>query len=285
MKNPEVHDYLTRNDGLATRLKKARGTMTMLELAIQAGWKESGKSKVSKIESGKQLPSVEDLEIWAALTGVDERLLGQWKVMLVEAESFRTDYQQRMREGQKAVQQEYTDLAAETTHFRFFESAVVPRYLQVREYTHAVLQEYHDDYGTIDDVDEATDERQASSRYLYDTSKRFDFLIDEHVLRSRRFPPEVMRSQMDRLQSVIGLRHVRLGIYPSLSRPTKKLVRSSFELFDDVGFIETFLSDGPRLLIDDVVQLDKFFNQMWDDAVEGDTARRLILDAISSLPE
>lgn len=285
MKNPEVHDYLTRNDGLATRLKKARGTMTMLDLATRAGWKESGKSKVSKIESGKQLPSVEDLKIWAALTGVDERLLEQWKVMLVEAESFRTDYQQRMREGQKAVQQEYSDLAAETTHFRFFESAVVPRYLQVREYTRAVLQEYHDDYGTIDDVDEATDERQASARYLYDTNKRFDFLIDEHVLRSRRFPPEVMRSQMDRLQSVIGLRHVRLGIYPSLSLPTKKLVRSSFELFDDVGFIETFLSDGPRLLIDDVVQLDKFFNQMWDDAVEGDTARRLILDAISSLPE
>lgn len=284
MKNPEVHDYLTRNDGLATRLKKARGEITMLDFAMQAGWKESGKSKVSKIESGRQLPSTDDLEVWAAITGVDDRLLAQWKVMLVEAESFRTDYQKRMRNGQKAVQQEYSDLAAATTHFRFFEAVVVPRYLQVREYTRAVLQEYHDDYGTTDDVDEATDERQASVRYLYDTTKRFEFLIDEHVLRSKRFSADIMRPQLDRLQSVIGLRHVRLGIYPSLSRPTRKLVRSGFELFDDVGYIETFLSDGPRLLIDDVVKLDKFFHQLWEDAVEGEGARKIIIDAIRALP-
>lgn len=284
MKNPDVNDHLTRNDGLATRLRKARGTLTMAEFAERAGWGPAGKSKVSKIETGKQMPTSDDLVTWASIAGIDERLLEQWKAMLIEAEAFRADFQKRMRQGQRAVQQEYTDLAETTTHFRFFETCVVPRYLQVREYTVEVLREYHEDYGSIDDVEAAADERQASVRHLYDMTKRFDLLLDEPVLRTRRFSVDVMRHQLDRLQSVIGLRNVRLGIYPSLSRPVKRLSRSSFELFDDIGYIETALSDGPRLLIDDVTKLDGILKKLWTDAVEGDDARQLILDAIASLP-
>jgi transcriptional regulator with XRE-family HTH domain len=280
MKNPEVHDYLTRNDGLATRLRRARGAMTASELADRAGW---NKSKVSKIESGKQLPSEEDLATWGSVTGADQRLVEQWRLMLVEAQSFRADFDQRMRNGQAPVQQEYSGLAESTTSFRFFETSVIPRYLQVAEYTRAVLEELFEQNNVPDDVDEATDERQRSSRYLYDSHRRFEFLLDEAVLRRRRFPPGIMRPQLDRLQSVIGLRNVRLGIYPSLSRPTKTLAQNSFELFDDIGYAETFISDGPRLLIDDVLKYDKILVRLWEDAVEGDEARRLINEIVADL--
>ena len=57
--------------------------------------------------------------------------------MLVEAQQFRSDYERRMRNGQSGIQQEYADLGESTTSFRFFENAVVPRYLQVPEYTRA----------------------------------------------------------------------------------------------------------------------------------------------------
>lgn len=281
MRNPQFHDYLTRNDGLATRLRNARGDMLAKDLAAQAKWLAT---KVSKIESGKQLPSVDDLNTWAAITGIKEPLLGQLHAMLVEAQAFHTDYKNRMRNGQKAVQQEYNDLAETTTSFRFFEMAGIPRYLQLPQYTRALLQEMHDQHGSVDDVDEATAARQESVSYLHQLHRRFEFIIEEPVLRRRRLPPSVMRSQLFHLGTAIGLPNVRLGIYPSLSRQVRWTPQNSFELFDDVGYVETFATDGPRLLADEVAKYDVVMARLWEDAVEGDEARQLILDAIADLP-
>lgn len=282
MKNPEVHNYLTRNDGLAVRLKNARGSMLASDLAERAGW---NKSKVSKIEAGKQLPSEEDLDIWAELTGADTHLRDQWKGMLAEAQEFRSDFERRMRTGQKELQRQHGDLAESTTSYRFFENAVIPRYLQVAQYTRAVLREFFERHNIPDDVDEATAERQKSVALLYETHRSFAFLIDEHVLWSRRFPPDVMRPQLDRLVSVLGLRNVRLGIFPTLSRPTNTLSQNSFELFDDIGYAETYISDGYRMLIDEVTQYDRVLDRLWADAAEGDDARQLILNAIARLSD
>lgn len=274
------------NQQLAERLKKARTDkgLTQTELAAHADWGDSGKTKVSKIESGRQLPSEADIDQWATATGLSGRLVKQLKAMLVEAEQLRTSYRKRMVKGQAPVQQEYTDLAETTTSFRFFETFVLPRYIQVPEYALAVLSEFKR-HASINDVEEAVNVRLSSIRFLYDPAKRFEFLINEPVIRSRRFPPEVMRPQLDRLLSVIGLRNVRFGIYPQISAPTRRLPVSSFELFDDIGFIETALGDGPKLLADDVERLDQDLAEFWADAFEGDDARALILDAINALPD
>lgn len=281
MTNPEVPH---RSTELGASLKKARGNLTQSALAELAGWGKSGKTKVSKIESGRQLPDDDDLNAWAEITSAGERLREQWKSLAAQVDKSRANYRKRARNGQRPVQKAYSDLAAETTHFRFFEMTFVPRYLQVPEYTRAVLQEHHDKHGSIDDVEAASQERQGSVRHLYDTSKKFVFLIDEPVLRRTRFPASIMRPQLDRLMSVIGLSNVTLAIYPSLSRPVHSLTESSFELFDDIGYIETALEDAPRLLANDVESLEKLFDRYWQDAVVDDEARRLILDAASHLP-
>jgi transcriptional regulator with XRE-family HTH domain len=280
MRNPQVHDYLTRNDGLATRLRKARGDMPAKDLAAAAGWLPS---KVSKIEAGKQLPSADDLGKWAQHTGVDNALLGQWQAMLVEAQTFRNDFEIRMRDGQKAVQREYNELIAATTTFRFFEMTYVPRFLQIPEYTKVVLTEQHKLHGGIEDVDAAVDERQESVGYLYDSRRSFDFIVDEAVLRRRRVQPDVMRQQLDRLQSAIGLRNVRIGIIP-LDEQIDIFPQNSFELYGDVGYVETFYGDDPKLLIDVVSKYNRVMDLLWESAVEGDKARRLILDAQAHLP-
>lgn len=279
MNNPDIHHYLTSEDGLATRLKNARGAMPAKDLAAQTGWLPS---KVSKIESGKQLPSKEDLDKWAELTGIDDELLGQLQAMLVEAKTLRVDYTQRMRAGQTAVQREYGDLAEVTQSFRFFETSYVPRYLQIRDYTRAVLLE-HKQFSSVDDVEEATTERQKSVGYLT-SDRQFELLINEPVLRYRAFPPEVMRAQLFHLAAAIGLRNVRFGIYPSLSRRVGRTPQNTFELFDDIGYVETWIKDGPKLLIDDVRQYDETLAKLWPDAAEGDEARELIYKAIADLP-
>ncbi len=272
---------------LGESLKKARteAGLTQDQLAEQIGWeKTTGKSKVSKIESGRQVPSDGDINDWAAATAAEDRLREQWKTLASEAEEARRlSYKSRLGGGQAAVQREWTDRAANTTRFRFFETFGIPRYLQVPEYTRAMLEEFGN-YSTVNDLDAAVQARLASGRYLYDTSKSFAFLIDEPVLRRRRFPPAVMRPQLHALQAAIGLSNVRLGIYPSLSRPVSRLTPSHFNLFDDMGFIETALGGATQLLYDSVAELDELFEAYWRDAVEGAEARELILAAIADLP-
>lgn len=270
---------------LGASLRKARNEMTQTELAAAAGWSGSGKTKVSKIESGRQLPSIADIDAWADITAAPERVRAQWKTLAEQAAAERSaGYGKRMSNGQEPVQKEYTDLAAETTRFRFVETYVLPRYLQVPQYTKAILEEYRDKTGVVNDVDKATDERQSSVRFLYDPNKKFTFLIDEPVLRRRRFPPSIMRPQLDRLLSIIGLSNVTLAIYPSLSRPVNTLLESAFEIFDDVAFIETALEDDKRLLADDVIRLEALFDRYWADAAVNEDARPLIQAAIAALP-
>lgn len=281
MTKDEPLEYL-----LGASLRKARteAKLTQANLAQQAGWKEStGKSKVSKTESGEQVPDADDLERWARATGVDARLLDQWKILAAEEDARRNaSYKNRLKGGQAPVQQEWTKRAEESTRFRFFETFVVPRYLQVPEYTRATLEEFKT-FSSVDDLDAAVKVRQASTRLLYDPDKSFQLIIDEPVLRRKRFPRSVMRPQLLFLQSVIG-EEDQLRIYPSLSRRVSKLTPSSFELFDNLGYIETAAGGAKPLLYDTVAQLERTFDELWSEAVGGDAAREIIALALKELP-
>ncbi len=285
MSTEDRNTHLLELGASLAKARKARG-LTGEQLAQAVGWNVStGKSKVSKIEKGTQLPESADLDRWADATEVDPRLRAQWKTIAEQAGQERSaGYHKRMASGQTSVQREYTDRAERTTNFRFFETYVIPRYLQVPQYTRAVLEEYRDKVGVINDVEEATRERQSSVRYLYDDTKTFIFLIDEPVLRRRRFPPSIMRPQLHSLLTAIGLEHVTLAIYPSLSEPVRTLTESSFEIFDDEAFIETALEDDRRLLADDVIRLETAFERYWRDARINEDARPYILAALENLP-
>lgn len=277
MTTPDGPNYAAE---LGASLKKARGELTGTDLSEHAGWGKSGKTKVSKIEGGTQTPSEADLDAWAAITGVSDRVRDQWKLLAVQAATQKAgNYKKRASNGQEIVQREYSDLAAQTNIFRFFEMTFIPRYLQIPEYTRFVLTEHHEKHGAVNDIDAATHARQGSVQYLYDASKTFTFLIDEPVLRKTRVPAAIMRPQLDRLLSAVGLPNVTLAIYPSLSSPVGSFTESSFEIFDDIAYIETAAEDGSRLLADDVERLEGLFRRYWQDAATGDDARQLILNA------
>lgn len=274
-------------DPLGASLRKARqdAGLSGEQLAERMGWNAStGKSKVSKIEGGRQTPSVDEVTAWAGITGISDRLRDQLIGMVTHAEATRSNYRKRAARGQGKVQKEYSDRAAETTRFTFFETFIIPRYLQVPEYTRVVVEEHYDKHGITHDVSVDVQEKQSTVRHLYDPAKTFTFLLDEPILRRRRFPPSIMRPQLDRLMSVIGLDNVTLAIYPSLSRPVNSYTESSFEIFDDEAFIETALNDEKTFLADDVERLEALFQRYWRDAVVGEDARPLILDAINNLP-
>lgn len=280
MQTPPVQELLTRNDGLAVRLKRARGAMLAKELAERADWPQS---KISKIEGGRQLPSHEDLELWAAITGAGEVALDQWRAMLVEARQARKDWAQQVRDGNTGIQNRYNQIITECTDYRFFETTYIPRFFQVPGYTRAVLTESRQRLGGLDDIEQAVLTRQASVAHLYDPSRTFQLMVTEPVLRwrPRALPAAVHRQQLDRLVSVIGLDNVRFGILP-LDAPVTWWPQNAFELYGDVGFVEGWFSEQ-QLLLDEVEKCRAVLDELWPSAVTDDEAAELIMKILAGI--
>lgn len=282
MQNPIVTDWLTQADGLAPRLRdlRTRAGLTGKELSTAAGWDPS---KVSRVETGKIKPTSADLEAWARICDATQQETHDLLDLLSEAEAFHTDFKRRMRRGQAAVQAHYTELVRDARLIRHFETAYIPGPLQITEYARRVFSEMIELHGLdVRDVDAAIAERMQRQQYLYDTTKQFEFLITEPVLRWVVCPPGIMRGQLDRLQIVFGMTNVRFGIIP-LDVPLSTTPQNKFELYDDVAIVETFVGETTH----DAKESEAYaraMDRLWDEAVTGDEARQVILGAAQELP-
>jgi transcriptional regulator with XRE-family HTH domain len=279
----------TPNNPLGDRLKAARGSMLGKDLAATAGW---GAPKVSKIESGRQLPTIEDLTTWAGIVGAGSSVLDQWISMLEQIKADQHRFAIDMAAGQAAIQQQYEALIAKTMLFRFYEKTFVPRFLQTPAYTRTILIWGHKIYKPEIDLESAAAQhdidatlalRQASTQYLFDTERRFEMIFDEAVLRTWRGDHETMRAQLFRIQSAIGLPNVRIGILP-LDRIIDIFNVNSFEIYDDMVTVETTLGDESKVRTEEVDTYRAQMDRLWPVAVEGDEAFQLIESARAAIP-
>lgn len=279
--NPILKDWLTQPDGLATRLSGLRATARLSgkELAETLGWQQS---KVSRIERGQQLPSVADVEAWAGVCRADDETTRQMLDQLGQAETVRIQFRRRMARGQATVQASYNDLVERSMLVRHFETVYVPGLLQIAEYAKRVLTEMVEIHELpVDDVG-AVAGRMQRQQLLYDTSRRFEFLLAEPVLLWQLCPPDVMRNQLDRLLAVLGMSHVRLGVIP-LSIELAITPQNSFQLYDDTAIVETFVGETVHGEAESAAYA-RAMDRLWDEAVTGDDARRLIVASIENLP-
>ena len=260
-----------QNLGRRLRALRVGAGLAGKELAETLGWPAS---KVSRLELARQNASPSDINAWVATTGgsADERslLLG----LLDQAREDLRTYRQRTKHGQAAVQAGYNALVERSSLLREFHSTVVPGMLQTSDYARAILtatSRAHD--VPVPDVEDAVATRMERQRYLY-TARRFEFVLTEPVLRWGLVPPEVMRDQIDRLQSVIGIRNVRLGVLPYGA--TDDIPTHMFEMFDDLVCVET-LSREHRYLGPEAEIYIKTFTALQEVALTGEDARRLLL--------
>jgi transcriptional regulator with XRE-family HTH domain len=275
---------------LAERLRAARKErMTQLELATQLSWPPS---KISKLESGRQLPTAEDITAWAESTGTDEATALIWLSMLDQARAQHQQITEQLRAGQAAVQMGFQDLVTGNTHFRFYEKVYVPLFLQTPAYTQANLTDIKrryqpgvdlDDPSARGDLDSAVSARQASASRLFDPGCQFEFILDEALLHTRRYGNDIWRDQLIRIAALADLSNVRLGILPT-DRIYTVFNTNSFELYGDVVSIE--LSHAEIREIDDEV-IQHYSTQMqhlWAEAVTGPEAIDLIDKARHAIP-
>ncbi|MFC0037425.1 helix-turn-helix domain-containing protein [Actinomadura rayongensis] len=233
-------------------------------------------SKISRIENGRTLPSITDVERILHALGAD-RDTGEELVRL--ARTANTEYQDvraSVRQGLHHRQRELAGLDADARRLSFFLPALISGLLQTPAYMkRAMDMAVEPAQGDTARAIALKLERQA---VLHDASKAFDFLLTEQAVRWRLCPPETMCEQIDRIIALSRLDNVRIGVvHPG--RDVEVGPMNTFTVYDD-RLVTVEIFTGRVVLRDpkDIAYHRRLFAYFERHALWGDDARALLAD-------
>lgn len=253
-------------------LRKASG-LSGERLAVRCGMSQS---KVSRIETGRILPTVIDVQqILDAL-----HVIGEAREELLQLASTANaeyeDVRSSVRRGLHYRQRELAALENTATHIRYFLPAMLTGLLQTPEYMQVAMRPSIDPASV--DVSNAISLKLERQSVLYDRVKHFEFLITETAARWRITQPSAMALQLDRLISLSRLPNIRLGVLP-LSVQVSDPAFHTFTVYDEkLVTVELFTG---RLILRDRKDIDHYrelFDFFSARASFGDSARALLSD-------
>lgn len=270
-------EWLNQPGGLAERLVRLRkdAGLTGDRLASRLGW---ARSKIPKLENGRQMPSEADITAWAGACDRPDAA-HQLLVLLDEAQAMHRQFRHQMRRGRHAaVQGDLDSLVRQARRIRNVEVVLIPGLLQTPDYARYRLREAMRASGEDDSQLEAViAARMRRQDVLYEGGREFEFIIAETALLVRTCPAQVMLGQLDRLSIVSGLSGVTLGIIPLDSELTVTPTMG-FMIADDVAYAETPTSDD-LLFGEEAAAYTRIADGLAAQAVTGDAARELITTA------
>jgi transcriptional regulator with XRE-family HTH domain len=275
---------------LAAQLRALRedAGLTGTFLAQQVGW---GQSKVSKIETGRQLPTEDDIRQWARVVGAPagkvEELLAALRSARVEFATWREQY--RTAGGGAAKQADIAALEARATRIGEFQPAFIPGLLQTAQYARELLVAWALDaaQGALGigeaDVDPLVAARMQRQQLLYQPGKQVQLVVLEAALYSRVCSPEALAGQLDRLLAVTSLANVEFGIIPFAARlPVFPIC--SFMIFDtELVTAETLTGEQQVNEPEQIALYDRFFTLLRDRAARGQDAAAIVHRALGEL--
>ena len=255
-------------------MRKAAG-LTGDRMAEDLGWP---RSKISKIENGRQMPSAEDIRTWAAECGHPETA-DDLLDLLADVQAVHRRWRTQLRRGHAVAQENLDRRTREAKHIRSAQVLIMPGLIQTAGYARSIMTQIAPAYGT-QDVEEAVAARMRRQDVLYDTDKTFEFVITEAALRMLVVPAQVMLGQLDRLLGM-GLSNVTLGIIPMGVELDMAPVHG-FLMLDDAAIVETY-DEESEAGEEESAAYGRIFDRLMAEAVTGDEARQLITSAASSL--
>ncbi|MGH3932399.1 MAG: helix-turn-helix domain-containing protein [Pseudonocardiaceae bacterium] len=266
---------------LLLRLREAT-ELNQTEFGVRAGMNQS---KVSRLETARQVPTVVEAEAWARAAGVSneerEQLLERVDAALTET----TSWADEVRKGVADKQRRIGDEERAVTVSRWF-AVIVPGLLQTAEYTRrlfhmqAALQPK-----LFPDVPAGLAAWAKRQQVLYEPGRRFEFVVTEAALRWRPGPddnPRVLAAQLRHIASVSTLDTVRFGVIP-WNRAVQVCPMHEFVILGESGVDEdvevSIYTTTRELRIRDKAQIAVYL-ELWgklcEDAVFGEDARDLL---------
>ena len=260
-------------------LRVAAGFGTGKQFAARIGWLAS---KVSRIENARTLPADDDLDTWFAAVDADQATEARLRATLVDLRLERDRWKRQLKQGHAARQRGEAAAERDASRVVTVEFFVVNGLVQIPDYARVVFELASEMHRTPADTDQAVRARVQRQDVLYDPSKTIEILLGESALRYPICPAPVMRAQLDRLLNVIGLPHVRFGIVP-LDRQLPTITMHGFTIHDDTVLVETNHTELTAVDAEDVELYESIVEKLWDAAVTGDDARRLLQRALEDL--
>jgi transcriptional regulator with XRE-family HTH domain len=210
--------------------RKAAG-LTGERLAARCGISQS---KISKIETGKVLATVTDVERILTALGARQDLTDGLMSLARLANTDFENVRSSLKRGLHQKQRELAALEAGAAHIRFFLPTMLSGLLQTPEYARASLGVFPGDHS------QAIAKRLDRQATLYNRAKRFTFILTEAAVRWQLVEPSVMAVQLGRLSSLSELPNIRLGIIP-LETCVPDGPLNTFTVYDDrIATAETF---------------------------------------------
>jgi transcriptional regulator with XRE-family HTH domain len=219
---------LTHQQRLAAALLKRRtvANLTSRALAERIGVSQS---KVSRVETGRVLPTIREVTAWAHATGADQETLNQLLAQLDAALTEFATWQIALRDGLAVGQEQIRELESAAAAIHHYQVAVIPGLLQTAEYARRVFQ-LHDAVGDQNYAN-AVAKRLERQQALYDETRQFEFLITEQALRARIGPANLAAPQLDRIAQLSTLSNVTIGLIPTAAQAIT-LVMHAFVLHE-----------------------------------------------------
>jgi transcriptional regulator with XRE-family HTH domain len=233
-------------------------------------------SKISRIENGRLLPSVIDVDRMLRALDVDQATSAELLALARVANTEYQDIRASVRRGLHHRQRELASLEAQAQRMRHFLPTLITGLLQTPEYLRAAMDTPVEPAGG--DTTAAIALKLERQAILHDRTKRFEFLLTESALRWQLCEPSIMAVQLDRLVSLSRMPNIHIGVLP-LSRQVGNGPYHTFVVYDhDIVTIELFTG---QLVLRDPKDIDHYLaliSYFGSHALRADAARSFITE-------
>lgn len=277
MLEPETEKQDRKNLADTLRqLRKAAG-LSGERLAARVSMSQS---KISRIESGRVVPTVADVEriiqgLESVPAEVADDVLSLARAANVDYASWRT----AARVGIWRKQAEIKALTESSSTVRHFLPAMPSGLLQTAEYARAALTPAIEG-NPARDIDRAVRARLDAQDVLNDEARAFHFLLTEQAVRLKRAPSPIMVDQLRHMAEVAERPNVDLAILPNSAHVGAGPL-NIFAAYDDrLVIVEMFSGEVALRDFRDISYHLNAFDYFREHAASGDRARNL-LDSVA----
>lgn len=268
-------------NAFAARLREIRkdAGLSGRTLAALAGWHFT---KVSKIESGRQNPSDDDIRAWCrhchAESQTADLIAAQRNI-----DSQYIEWRRAMRAGTKRRQEVQRRWEHEAKLVRIYEPLLIPGLLHTPAYARRIVGMAVRLYGVPDDVEQSVETRLSRQDALHSGARRFHIVVGEQALQTRLGDVEDLQGQLGRLLEASTLSRLRLGIIPA-SAVHQIWPIHPFWIFDQhMVRVETYTAELTITQPREIALYEQAFDALAQSASYGRDARVLITQALSKL--
>ncbi|MEU5024725.1 helix-turn-helix domain-containing protein [Streptomyces milbemycinicus] len=255
------------------RTLRKRANRTQVWLAQRCNISQT---KLSNIETGRITPSLIDVELILRALNAPMELVTEVAALARLANTEWQGKRASWRRGLEKRQAELAGLEAEAKTLRYFLPAMVAGLLATPEYIRASLG-----HAPVD-ISKTVARKLERQAVLYDTTKRFTFLLTEQAVRWVLVPRAAMAVQIDHLVSLSHLSNVRIGVIP-FGVAVSRGPMNTFTVYDQrLVTVETFTGRIVFQDARDIVEHLEVFDLYERHACFGEEARNTLGEWASS---